>query len=175
MKKIALLAVLGLAALPVCAQSNSNPLTAASKAIYMTVNNWVIQAAEEMPAADYSFRPASTVRTFGQLVAHEADGQYEFCSVVVGSKTRGPQVEKNVRGKQNLITALKQAFEYCDKAYDGMTDASAMQTVRFFGQSMPKISVLDFNTAHTDEHYGNMVTYLRIKGFVPPSSQHRGK
>lgn len=175
MKKVALLAALPLIALPVFAQSDSNPLTSASKSAYMMVNNWVIQAAEEMPAKDYSFRPVSTVRTFGQLVAHEADGQYEFCSVVVGSKTRGPQVEKNVRGKANLITALKQAFEYCDKAYDGMNDAHAADMVKFFGRSMPKISVLNFNTAHTDEHYGNMVTYLRIKGFVPPSSQHNGK
>lgn len=175
MKKIALVAAVALGALPVCAQSNANPLTSASKVAFMVVNNWVIQAAEEMPAKDYSFRPVSTVRTFGQLVAHEADGQYEFCSAVVGSKTRGPQVEKNVRGKQNLITALKQAFEYCDKAYDGMTDANAMEMVHALGHSMPKISVLDFNTAHTDEHYGNMVTYLRIKGFVPPSSQRNSK
>lgn len=175
MKKLVVLAALPFMALPLSAQSNANPLTSASKATYMIVNSWVIRAAEEMPAKYYDFRPAPTVRTFGQLVAHEADGQYEFCSVVIGSKTRGPQVEKNIRGKANLITALKQAFEYCDKAYDGMTDAHATDMVHFFGHSMPKLAVLDFNTAHTDEHYGNMVTYLRIKGFVPPSSQHNSK
>lgn len=176
MKKIALLAAIPLLALPLCAQSNgSNPLTTASKQTYMIVNTWVLKAAQEMPEKDYSFRPTPKVRTFGQLVAHEADGQYEFCSVVVGSRTRGPQVEKNVHGKANLITALKQAFEYCDKAYDGMTDAHAADMVRFFGHPMPKLAVLDFNTAHTDEHYGNMVTYLRIKGLVPPSSQHSSK
>lgn len=177
MKKIALLAGIPLLALPLFAQSSSgsNPLTTASKATYMIVNTWVLKAAQEMPEKDYSFRPTPKVRTFGQLVAHEADGQYEFCSAVIGSPTRGPQVEKNVHGKANLITALKQAFEYCDKAYDGMTDAHATDMVRFFGHQMPKLSVLDFNTAHTDEHYGNMVTYLRIKGFVPPSSQHSSK
>jgi hypothetical protein len=27
------------------------------------------------------------------------------------------------------------------------------------------------NATHDWEHYGNIVTYLRIKGMVPPSSQ----
>ncbi|MGH9583392.1 MAG: DinB family protein [Bryobacteraceae bacterium] len=176
MNKVAFLAALPLLALPLCAQSDgSNPLTTGSKQTYMIVNNWVLGAAEEMPEKDYSFRPTPKVRTFGQLVAHEADAQYEFCSAVIGSRTRGPQVEKNVTGKANLITALKQAFEYCDKAYDGMTDAHAADMVTFMRHSMPKLTVLDFNTAHMDEHYGNMVTYLRIKGFVPPSSQHSKK
>ncbi|MGH9651976.1 MAG: DinB family protein [Bryobacteraceae bacterium] len=175
MKKIALLAAVPLLALPLFAQSSSssNPLTTASKRTYMMVNTWVLKAAQEMPAKDYSFRPVSTVRTFGQLVAHEADGQYEFCSAVIGAPTRGPEVEKNVHGKAKLITALKESFEYCDKAYDGMTDAHAADMVHSFGGSTTKLAVLDFNIAHTDEHYGNMVTYLRIKGFVPPTSQHK--
>jgi uncharacterized damage-inducible protein DinB len=172
MNRLALLAALPLIALPLCAQSQSNPLTSASKASYMMVNNWVIRAAQEMPEKYYSFRPAPTVRTFVQLVGHEADGQYEFCSAAIGDSTHGPQVEQTVSGKANLITALKTAFKYCDKAYDGMTDAHAADMVQFFHHSMPKLSVLDFNTAHTDEHYGNMVTYMRIKGLVPPSSQH---
>jgi uncharacterized damage-inducible protein DinB len=176
MKRVALFAAFCAAALPLCAQeSGANPLTDASKAFYMMVNQNVIKAAEEMPENYYSFRPAPTVRSFGQLVAHVADGQYEFCSAVIGDRTRGPQVEKNVTGKDNLITALKQAFKYCDKAYDGMNDTRGVQTVQFFGRTVPRISLLDFNTAHTDEHYGNMVTYMRIKGLVPPSSQRQSR
>ena len=55
-----------------------------------------------------------------------------------------------------------------------MTDAQAPQVVSFFGHKAPKLSILDMNVSHNMEHYGNMVTYLRIKGLVPPSSQGQG-
>jgi uncharacterized damage-inducible protein DinB len=181
MKTFALFTTLALAARLLSAQSESepkagaNPLVSSSRVVYEMVNQNVLRAAEEMPEENYSFRPTPEVRTFGQLVGHVADGQYEFCSAAVGDQTRGPQVEKNVTTKADLIEALKKSFQYCDKAYDGLTDAHAADLVPFFGRSMPKLTLLDFNIAHTDEHYGNMVTYLRMKGLVPPSSQPRRK
>ena len=71
------------------------------------------------------------------------------------------------------MQALNAAFAYCDKAYDGMTDAHAAEMVKFFGREQAKLTVLAFNNAHNDEHYGNMVTYMRMKGLVPPSSESR--
>jgi len=133
--------------------------------------NYVLKAAEEMPEENYSFKPVSTVRSFGQLVGHVADAQYEFCAAVIGDGNKGPGAEKNKTSKADLIQALKDAFAYCDQAYDGMTDAHAADIVDFFGRKLPKLAVLDYNVAHNDEHYGNMVTYMRIKGLVPPSSQ----
>jgi hypothetical protein len=53
-----------------------------------------------------------------------------------------------------------------------MTDAKGIQMVKLFNFDMAKLTVLSLNTAHTDEHYGNMVTYLRIKGIVPPTSEN---
>ena len=75
--------------------------------------------------------------------------------------------------KADLIAALKTAFAYCDKAYDGMTDASGGQIVKLFGTGTdtPKLGVLNFNNVHNMEHYGNLVTYMRIKGIVPPTSE----
>jgi len=113
----------------------------------------------------------STVRTFGELVGHVADGQYEFCGPVAGDNAKSPEVEKNKTSKADLIAALKVAFAYCDKTYAAMTDAQAADMVQFFGNNSAKLSILSFNNAHNMEHYGNMVTYLRIKGLVPPSSQ----
>jgi hypothetical protein len=52
-----------------------------------------------------------------------------------------------------------------------MTDAQGSQTVKMFNYDLARLTVFSVNTAHTDEHYGNMVTYLRIKGIVPPSSE----
>ena len=168
---------LALAALPAFAQSNggestgvANPLSATTKYLYTMSKNDILKSAEEMPEADYSFKPVDTVRTFGQLVGHAADAQYEFCSAVLGG-TRPPSVEKSKTTKADLIAALKEAFSYCDRAYNGMTDAQGAEMVKFFGRDTPKLGLLEFNFGHNMEHYGNMVTYLRMKGLVPPSSQ----
>jgi uncharacterized damage-inducible protein DinB len=176
MKRI--LVVFGIAALPVFAQSGSsgagtpaNPLTSAAKFQYGMSKNDVLKSAEEMPEENYSFKPVDTVRTFGQLVGHVADAQYEFCSAIVGDGKQPPGVEKNKTTKADLIQALKDGFAYCDSAYNNMTDAQAVQMIKFFQYNAPKLSIIYANIGHNMEHYGNMVTYLRIKGLVPPSSQ----
>ena len=170
MRTFSVLATLCLLGLPAVAQT-ANPLTAGAKKIYGITKNDLLKSAEEMPEENYSFKPVSTVRTFGELIGHVADGQYEFCGPVAGDGVKSPDVEKNKTSKADLIAALKVAFAYCDKTYAGMTDAHAADMIKFFGNDWPKLSILGFNNAHNMEHYGNMVTYLRIKGLVPPSSK----
>ena len=148
-----------------------NPLSAGNKFFYGMMKSNVLKAAEEMPESNYSFKPVDSVRSFGQLVAHVADAQYEFCAPVLGDTAEHPGIEKSATTKAEIITGLKTAFAYCDQAYDAMTDAQAPEPVKFFGRTAAKLTVLSINNAHTDEHYGNMVTYLRIKGMVPPSSK----
>lgn len=155
--------------------NGANPLSSNTKKIYGGIKNYVLKSAEEMPEENYSFRPVSSVRTFGQLVAHVADAQYEFCSAVVGDGNRGPGVEKNKKTKAEIIQALRDAFAYCDPAYDNMTDEHASDLVNFFGDQMPKLIILNYNIDHNSEHYGNMITYLRMKGLTPPSSQKGGQ
>ncbi len=168
-----LLFVFGVAATQMLAQSSANSLSAGTKMIYSMTKNDVLKSAEEMPEENYSFKPVSSVRTFGQLIGHVADAQYEFCSPVIGDDKQPPSIEKSKTSKADLIQALKDAFAYCDQAYNGMTDAHAVEMVKFYGRSLPTLTVLDFNNGHSSEHYGNLVTYLRIKGLVPPSSQQQ--
>ncbi len=164
--------IFGLAASTALAQSNSNPVSSGAKMLYAATKNNVLKSAQEMPEESYSFKPVDSVRSFGELVGHLADAQYEFCSAVVGDGNQGPGAEKNKKTKADLIQALKDGFAYCDGAYNAMTDAHAADPVKFFGHDRAKITVLDFNSGHNFEHYGNMITYLRMKGLVPPSSQH---
>ena len=173
MKNIILLVSISLAGTLAQAQSASDPLSAGNKAIYGIVKTNLIKAAEKMDDGNYSFKPTPEVRSFGQIVGHVADAQYSFCSVATGEKNPAPGIEKSKTTKADLVEALKTAFAYCDKAYDGMTDAHATDMVKFFGRDMAKLSVLSFNNAHNDEHYGNIVTYMRLKGLVPPSSEGR--
>ena len=123
-----------------------------------------------MPAENYNFKPTEAVRSFGQIMGHIAESQYFFCSDVLGEKNPAPKVEQTKTSKADLIVALKDAFAYCDRAYDSMTDTTATEMVKLMGEEQPKLGALTTNHIHTMLHYGNLVTYMRIKGIVPPTS-----
>ena len=150
-----------------CAQ---DPLSKTSKAIYNISKGDVLGSIDKVPEDLWSFKPTPDVRSFGQLFAHIADGQYEFCGVAMEGKPVSKDIEKTAKTKGEIVAALKEAFGYCDGAYDHMTDAMAPEMVEFFGRKITRLGALDFNTAHNMEHYGNLVTYMRLKGIVPPSS-----
>lgn len=155
------------------AASPANPISASEAGIYGFISGNVVRAAEEMPEENYSFKPTPEVRSFGQLVGHEADASYMFCSLASGEANPGggSSVEKTKTSKADLVAALKGAVGYCTKVYGAMTDTQGATMTKFMNLNLARLSVLSINTAHTDEHYGNMVTYLRMKGLVPPSSQ----
>lgn len=155
------------------AASAQNPMVEGQKFLNDMVRNNILRSAEKMPEENYSFKPTPEVRSFGQLLGHIADAQYLFCSAVLGKPNPAPGIEKSKTSKADLTAALKEAFAYCDSAYAGLTDAQLAGTVKFFGREQTKATVLSFNTAHNNEHYGNIVTYLRMKGIVPPSSERR--
>ena len=149
----------------------ANPISASQSKMYTMLSGVVIAAAEKMPETNYSFKPTPEVRSFGQLVGHLADSQYYFCALATGDTKTPPGIEKSKTGKDELIGALKEAVAYCSKAYAGMTDSKGGETVKFLNTDFARLAVLAANTAHDYEHYGNMVTYMRIKGIVPPTSE----
>ena len=143
------------------------------KMVQKQVSAWIEGAAEKMPEEQYAFKPDPAVRSYGQILGHIADSYYLFCSTVLGENSPSPGIEKTKTTKTELRAALHDAFVYCNRAYDGLTDASANETVKAFGQERNKLGVLWFNASHNLEHYGNLVVYLRAKGIVPPSSEPR--
>jgi uncharacterized damage-inducible protein DinB len=153
------------------AAAPANPLTSSERGFYMLVSGEVVAAAVKMPEDNYSFKPTPDVRSFGQLVGHVADAQYLFCSTAIGDSVPPKGIEKSTTSKADLVAALKEAVAYCGKTYASMTDAKGSQMTKFMGFDLARLTVLSVNTAHADEHYGNMVTYLRLKGIVPPSSE----
>ncbi len=152
-----------------------DPLSAFNKRAYGQLKIWLVASAQKMPEADYDFQPTAAVRSFGQILGHVADAQYLFCSTVLGEPNPAPKVELTGSSKADRVAALEQAFAFCDRAYDGMTDTSGLQSVKFFGGDLPQLSVLSANVMHCTEHYGNLVTYLRLRDIVPPSSEPAGK
>jgi uncharacterized damage-inducible protein DinB len=151
--------------------SQANPFSTFNKFAYARVKTILVSSAEKMPEENYNLKPTEAIRSYGQLVGHVADAQYMFCSVALGEKNPGLKIEQTKTTKAELVAALKDAVAYCDKAYDSMTDASGSQMVKLFDMDLPKLGVLNINNMHDMEHYGNMVTYMRLKNIVPPTSE----
>jgi uncharacterized damage-inducible protein DinB len=105
------------------------------------------------------------------MLAHIADAQYILCGTVKEGKPQFKGLEKSATTKAAILQALNEGFAYCDSVYASLTDASSAEMTSWFGQQRTKLSILDFNIAHTMEHYGNLVTYMRINKIVPPSSE----
>jgi uncharacterized damage-inducible protein DinB len=154
------------------AAATASPLTKGDRGAYEMVKGYIAKAAEQVPESLYGFKATPDVRSFGQLVAHVADSNYMICSAAAAEKAPGGDIEKTKTAKADLGKALAASFAYCDTVWSATTDASGGKPVKMpFGPEMPRLSALSFNTAHDFEHYGNIVTYMRLNKMVPPSSQ----
>jgi len=150
---------------------NANPLTANVKVQLGAITGFVIRSAEKVPEDLYSFRATPDVRSMAELYGHVADALFAMCSTAAGAKPPRTGIEKAVTGKVALIAALKEGVSYCNTVIDGMTDQKGTEAVPFYFGPTPRLSVLYFSVTHTYEHYGNLVTYMRLKNIVPPSSE----
>jgi uncharacterized damage-inducible protein DinB len=159
--------------LPAALAAQASPGVAAARDAWRPMADYIARAAEQMPEADYAFRPVATVRTFGQMIGHVAGSQRLYCAAVLGDpEPREDAVEKSATTKAALVQALKESTTYCERAY-ALPDAQAVARVSSMGDAGTKLTFLAQNATHDAEHYGNLVTYLRIRGMVPPSSQPR--
>jgi uncharacterized damage-inducible protein DinB len=155
----------------------SPSLAATAKAMHSTIRRDIAEAADAMPAEDFAFKPTPEVRSFAQLVGHVINANFFFCSQAKAAAMPVATNFERVADKAALIKGLTDALAYCDAVYDSTTDADFNQAVTLngFPGMNPKTTtsrgaVLMFNTTHNNEHYGNIVVYLRLKGKVPPST-----
>jgi uncharacterized damage-inducible protein DinB len=173
-----LTAAVGLALLPAAlfAQTPTttppaNPSTQAVKGQFGMVKGVLARTAEKVPEELYAFKPTPEVRSMGQLIGHVADAQFSICAAAAGEKAPQSGIEKSMTSKAQLSKAIVDSNAYCDKVIAGLDDKKGMEVVQFFTGPTPRLNVLTFNIAHSYEHYGNLVTYMRLKGIVPPSSE----
>jgi len=175
-----------LSACSLAAQSGPQPtskdaLPAFVRRVYTANRNYLAKSAEKMPEEFYGLRPGAQteVRTFGQIIGHLANYNYRWCSDAKGEANPSQETDyEKLTSKADLVKALNSALTYCDGAYAALSDATAMDTVQGTtdeGKKVPvlRISRLMINAVHNNEHYGNLVTYMRIKSIVPPSSETR--
>ena len=153
------------------------PADPASGALAAVREQWsgvtanVAAAAQEFSEADYAYRPVATVRTVGEMIGHVAGSQFSMCAAALGEPARAEDaIEKAAKTKAALLAALKESTEYCARAY-AQTGTATLTSTQLFGSSATRMQALALNAVHNGEHYGNLVTYMRMKGMVPPSSK----
>ena len=148
-----------------------DPAVAGIKSTHDLVKGNILKAAAQVPEDLYAFKPTPDVRSMGAMFAHIADANFMICGVASGEKPSMSGIEKEKTVKKDIVAALEASFTFCESAFSGMTTARANEVVKFFVPgTYTRLGILAFNSAHDFEHYGNVVTYMRLKGLVPPSS-----
>jgi len=188
MRSIVINVLVGLLAAPAFAQTGtaeqapSQSQGAGAILARLAQNAWggakrnIVESAEQMPEANYNFKPVDSVRSFGQILAHVADSNYFYCARSKGEAPPVPDgtLEKTATTKAAIVKALGESVAYCDAVYASLTAATAAEMVKAGANQIPRVQPLFSNVSHNVEHYGNLVTYFRMKQLVPPSTKREG-
>lgn len=142
--------------------------------IYDIVKGHITNAAEQTAEEHFAFKPTPEVRSLGQLFGHIANANYMICSIAAGETSPATGNAEQLSSKADIQKALAGSFAYCDSAWTKIEGEKGSEPVELFGMKHTRASALALNAAHDWEHYGNIVTYMRLKGLVPPSSQRGG-
>src|SRR3984885_15231436 len=163
-----------LAAASACAlvQDVSHPVVARGTEIFQRQSSYIVAPAEQMPADKYGYHPTPDQWTYGKIVSHVIQANYGVCGMLSGDGPgKGPTVA-DTTPKDQLVTILKQSFETCQKALDGLQDSSLGVTITYFrGAKKPRARALVELTDDLEDHYSQMASYLRMNGMLPPSAK----
>ncbi len=136
----------------------------------------VVEAVQKTPEGDLDFRPVAEVNSFREMVGHIVDAQYSICATA--KQEKNPQAErifKKVLAKDELVRALQSSFAYCDDALASLDAAKLAQRVKS-GSTERAVSYHAVHAVeHTALHYGNLITYMRLHGIVPPETERRNQ
>ena len=152
------------------------------KNIYTGVQNNIVKSVEQFPAEKLTWQPTPAVRSWARLIGHITDDNNGACWALAGDAQAPPRIDTadnadspaNKLAKDDLLKGLKESVERCNKAFGAVNEANMAERNGASGRRS-KLGSLIYNTSHTNEHYGNIVTYMRLNGLVPPSSAPRGQ
>ena len=172
MKLAATLLVLAALSVSAYAQDASNPVVSSANEIFQRQSGYMLTAAGQMPAEKYGYKPTPGQWTYGKIVAHVIQANFGVCGMLSGDGPgKGPAVTETTP-KDELLPVLKQSFETCQKALDGLQDASLGGTITYFGGAKkPRARALIELTDDLEDHYSQMASYLRLNGMLPPSAK----
>jgi hypothetical protein len=148
------------------------------------IEQHITEVAEAMPENRFDFTPDSlnipgsqfgAVRSFAGQIKHLATDNFFIWSAITGDELP-PGVEDvngpaNLKTKAAILAYLKQSFAVGHKAIATLTTNNAMDMIPFRGNKLPRVDLAFYALTHANEHYGQLVIYLRMCGIIPPASR----
>jgi uncharacterized damage-inducible protein DinB len=172
-------AMLAVALLPLSAQAPAQPrppqtFPAYLQGQYATLKRNITGSVDKMPVEHFAFKPVPEVMSYAEMLTHIVETQYGYCSTVKGTANPGASLNFKVTDKAAVGQLVKDSFAYCDDAFAAVTNENALEMLTRGSapnqRQLARVNQLTQLIVHGNEHYGNLVTYMRIKGIVPPSS-----
>ena len=156
-------------------------LASAIERQFNKIESDILTTAEAMPEDKFHFTPENLhiknsdfkgVRTFAGQIMHLATDNILIWSAITGDSVRsdiedvnGP---KSIKTKKDVIEYLKSSFAIGCKAISTLTTTNAMDMIDYRWRKLPRLDLAFYALTHANEHYGQMVIYLRMCGFIPP-------
>lgn len=143
----------------------------------------MVSAAESMPEAKYSFAPTAGefagTRTFAEQIKHLAANNYRMAARTLGQNPTADQEAETgpdtVRSKAEILDYLKGSFAALHRSAATITGENAVAPVLpdrvCTARQNTRVQFAVDAVAHSYDHYGQMVEYLRMNGIVPPASR----
>ena len=165
--------ILVVGALSIGAQlsSGQNPIVEQLRSQWEASRKQMVQIAEAMPGDKFQYQATPEVRGFGAIIGHLAGENMTWMETVAGVAKPGPAGRfGQLKTRPEILAALSDSYEYGTKVLASLTDQKALETIPFGRGQRPRWVIVMQAIGHSKEHYGNLVTYLRLNNIVPPST-----
>ena len=188
MKATSLVAAIGLLMCPVIQTASAQGRGGAPTAPTITTlagdvqADWAVEKelflniANAMPDDKFDYKPTPAQRSFAEQIMHVVQAD-TVALRMLGGKTPAPPVNLKATSKVDVMTALRQSFEFGEAVLREFSDRQLSERVtppRYMGPSASRLRVIYASMQHTQDIYGQMAVYLRLNGIVPPASRRGG-
>jgi len=143
------------------------------KAQWEITRGLIVGMVENVPEAKWDFKPTPEVRSFRDQFTHLISENFNYMSMIAGDKPPDRAKLEALKGRDEIIKAIKDSYDYGAKALDSLTDAKATEVINIRGQQVPRWTAALYNLTDNMDHYGNLVVYVRLNGMVPPKTASR--
>jgi len=150
-----------------------NPVSTALKANLARSAKNMVAAAEEMPADKFSYAPTPESMTFGQLTLHVATSNQGLCHLISGTPAPAKITLTKDSPKDQLVAALKSAFDYCTTSLANLDDSKLGSEVSMGSRTMTQAALILTTSDDWADHYSQQAAYLRLNGLLPPTAQKK--
>ena len=148
----------------------------------------LVAIAECIPAEQYDWRPVAQARSFSEVFVHVATGNFVILDVIgvaapvdlyaqvpadgharfQGLIRRNDELAASMREKEAVVGLLKRSLQAVSESFATASDRELNRHLNFFGEETTVRRVYLRLLAHTDEHMGQMIAYVRFNGMAPP-------